>query len=51
MTTTATELANRWDSDDTSETNLTAEMMRLTLRIVGETLLSTDVTHEVDRVG
>ena len=51
ITTAATELANRWDSDDTSETNLTAEMMRLTLRIVGETLLSTDVTHEADRVG
>jgi cytochrome P450 len=26
-------------------------MMRLTLRIVGETLLSTNVTHEADRVG
>ena len=51
ITTAATQLANRWDSDATSETNLTAEMMRLTLRIVGETLLSTDVTHEADRVG
>ena len=37
IATAATELANRWDSDDASETNLTAEMMRLTLRIVGET--------------
>lgn len=51
ITTAATELADRWDSDDTPETNLTAEMMRLTLRIVGETLLSTDVTHAADRVG
>ncbi len=51
ITTAATDLANRWDADDTSETNLTAEMMRLTLRIVGETLLSTDVTQEADRVG
>ena len=51
MTTAATELADRWDTDSTSETNLTAELMRLTLRIVGETLLSTDVTHAADRVG
>ena len=51
ITTAATELADSWDSDDASETNLTAEMMRLTLRIVGETLLSTDVTNEADRVG
>ena len=51
MTTAATELADRWDMDDAVELNLTAEMMRLTLRIVGETLLSTDVTHEADRVG
>lgn len=51
MTTAATKLADRWDGDKASETNLTADMMRLTLRIVGETLLSTDVTHEADRVG
>ena len=51
MTTATTELADRWDGDKVLETNLTADMMRLTLRIVGETLLSTDVTHEADRVG
>ena len=51
MTTAATELADRWDRDDKVVTNLTAEMMRLTLQIVGQTLLSTDVTQEADRVG
>ncbi len=51
MTAAATELADRWDRDNLAETNVTAEMMRLTLRIVGQTLLSTDVTQEADRVG
>ena len=51
MTSAATELADRWDRDDQVVTNLTAEMMRLTLQIVGQTLLSTDVTQEADRVG
>ena len=51
ITKAAMDLADRWDSDDRPETNLTTDMMRLTLRIVGETLLSTDVTHEADRVG
>ena len=51
MTAAAEALADRWDTDDASDVDLTAAMMRLTLRIVGETLLSTDVSHEVDRVG
>ena len=51
MTAAAEALADQWDTDDASDVDLTAAMMRLTLRIVGETLLSTDVSHEADRVG
>ena len=51
MTTAAEALANRWDADDNTVVNLTAEMTQLTSPIVGETLLSTDVGREVDRIG
>ena len=51
MTTAAAELADRWDADDIRTIDVTAEMTRLTLRIVGETLLSTDVSRDADRVG
>ena len=51
MTHAATELADRWETDGVSTIDVTAEMTRLTLRIVGETLLSTDVSRTADRVG
>jgi cytochrome P450 len=52
MTLAAGELVDRWLGTSAPEVvNVTAEMMRLTLRIVGETLLSTDVSREADRVG
>ena len=51
MTTAAEALADRWDADDKTVVNLTGEMAQLTLRIVGETLLSTNVSREVDRIG
>ena len=51
MTNAASELADRWEADDASMIDVTAEMTRLTLRIVGETLLSADVSREADRVG
>ena len=51
MTTAAEALADRWDAESVSDVNITAEMMRLTLRIVGETLLSTDVSRDADKVG
>lgn len=49
MTRAAEALVDRWRPGETVD--LSADMMRLTLRIVGETLLSTDVTTEADRVG
>ena len=52
MTQAAGELVDRWLCASASHVvDVTAEMMRLTLRIVGEALLSTDVSHEADRVG
>ena len=51
ITTAAEALAERWNASDHTVVNLTAEMTQLTLRIVGETLLSTDVSREVDRIG
>lgn len=51
MTRAATALADRWDAEHGDIVNLTAEMSRLTLRIVGETLLTTDVSADADRVG
>ena len=51
ITTAAEALADRWNASDHTVVNLTAEMTQLTLRIVGETLLSTDVSREVDRIG
>ena len=52
MTRAADELADRWLSRSTpGAVDVTADMSRLTLRIVGETLLSTDVSGEADRVG
>ena len=51
MSASAKALADEWDHCNNQLVNLTAAMTRLTLRIVGETLLSTDVSHEADRVG
>ena len=51
MTAAATALSDRWDQEAGPAVNLTAEMSRLTLRIVGETLLSTDVSRDADRIG
>jgi cytochrome P450 len=43
------EAVGRWPVDTPFDVN--AEMMRLTMRIVGETLLSTDVTSGSDQIG
>ena len=51
MTDAAGALSDRWEAQGDENVDITAEMMRLTLRIVGETLLSTDVTQAADRVG
>ena len=52
MTRAASQLVDHWlCAPAPAVVDVTAEMMRLTLRIVGEALLSTDVTHEADRVG
>ena len=51
MTRAATELVDDWLHRAPETTDVTADMMTLTLRIVGETLLSTDVTRKADRVG
>ncbi|MCH7746469.1 MAG: cytochrome P450 [Acidobacteria bacterium] len=52
MTQAAGELVDRWLCGSApAVVDVTAAMMRLTLRIVGEALLSTDVSHEADRVG
>jgi len=51
MTSAAGDLVDEWLRSSSEPVNVTADMMRLTLRIVGETLLSTDVSQEADRVG
>ena len=52
MTRAASQLVDHWLSAPAPDVvDVTAEMMRLTLRIVGEALLSTDVSHDADRVG
>lgn len=51
MTRATEDLVRRWLRADTNTVDVTADMMRLTLRIVGETLLSADVSQESDRVG
>jgi len=45
------EMLMRWKTEKTLSVDMHAEMMRLTLRIVGMTLFSTDVDHEAKRVG
>ncbi|MFT3712698.1 MAG: cytochrome P450 [Archangium sp.] len=49
MTRAASEMVDRWEVGKPFD--FAAEMMRVTLRIVGETLLSSDVTKEADHVG
>ena len=52
MAEAASDMVDRWLAPSAPEVvDVTTEMMRLTLRIVGEALLSTDVSHEADRVG
>ena len=51
MTAAATALVDRWEQDGVDTVNVTADMSRLTLRIVGETLLSADVSGCADTVG
>ena len=53
MVTAAEDTARRWEDVAKRDGTLdaAAEMMRLTLRIAGETLLSTDVTADADAVG
>jgi cytochrome P450 len=51
MTAAAGQLVDGWLGASSETVNVTGDMMRLTLRIVGETLLSTDVSQEADRVG
>lgn len=49
MTRAASEMVDRWELGKPFD--FAAEMMRCTLRVVGETLLSSDVTGEADSVG
>jgi len=51
MARAADEMLDRWDASGAETLDVTAEMMRLTLRIVGETLLGSDVSSDADRVG
>ncbi|MFO0585928.1 MAG: cytochrome P450 [Polyangiaceae bacterium] len=53
MVRAALDTARRWDDvvARTGTLDVAAEMMRLTLRIAGETLLSTDVTRDADVIG
>ncbi len=53
MTRATDDMLDRWHAkDDASEMlDISAEMMRLTLRIVSETLFSTNVCREADQVG
>ena len=52
MTRATEEMLDRWRArTGTTPLDIQSEMMRLTLRIVGETLLSTDVTGQADQVG
>lgn len=45
------EMVDRWKTEGVSSVDMHREMMRLTLRIVGMTLFSTDIDHEAKRVG
>jgi cytochrome P450 len=45
------DLLARWKIDSTVQTDIHQEMMRLTFRIVGLTLFSTDVEGAADRIG
>ena len=49
MTKAASEMVDGWKMNEPFD--FAAEMMRCTLRIVGETLLSADVTKQADHVG
>ena len=49
MTRAATQLVDRWVMGEPFD--FAAEMMHCTLRVVGETLLSADVTSQADHVG
>lgn len=53
MSAAALDLAERWQdlARSGAQVDVAAEMMRLTLRIVGETLFSMDLTGESDDVG
>ena len=51
MTGAASALVDHWEAASIDKINVTSEMSRLTLRIVGETLLSTHVSDQADRVG
>jgi cytochrome P450 len=53
MTRAAVETANDWSAlaDRGRPFDVMTEMMRLTLRIAGETLLSTDVSRDADAIG
>ncbi len=53
MTQAAVDLAETWaaPAKDGKPINVAREMMRVTLRIVGETLLSSDVTKNADAIG
>ena len=51
MTTAATTLVDTWLRGSPKTVNVTANMLSLTLQIVGETLLSTDVSRQTESVG
>lgn len=51
MTRAAVAMLDRWRGEREDTLDISAEMMRLTLRIVGATLLGADVGRDADRVG
>ena len=51
MAAAAKAACDQWGDSPVPEVNITAEMSRLTLGIIGKTMLSADVTDKADRVG
>ena len=47
----AVEMVEGWEPRMGQPIDVSREMMQITLRVVGETLLSTDTSHEADTVG
>jgi cytochrome P450 len=51
MTAAALEMVQRWQHEDARELDAAAEMMRVTLRIAGETLFGQDLSHDASEIG